>query len=113
MAASACAAMLCLTGACAHNNSVGTADKPPSGQVSGEIRPEVASTTAVPGPAVQDSTGRVYVSSAAGGTGNAATVGTNTNVTVTPQSSNSTVAVTQTPVVTTVETPTMISSVET
>src|SRR5258708_39249476 len=70
MFASALAATLCLAGACAHNNS--STETASNGQVSGEIRPDNPSTSAVPGPAVQDASGKVYVSSATGGGRNTA-----------------------------------------
>ncbi len=70
MFASALAATLCLAGACAHNNS--STETASNGQVSGEIRPDNPSTSAVPGPAVQDASGKVYVSSATGGSDSAA-----------------------------------------
>jgi hypothetical protein len=88
------AMLLIILGACSHQTAT-TAN----GQASGEIRTEQVATsdsTATPmsGPAVVDSSGNLYTSSAAGGTGNAATVGTNTNVNVTPQQAKSTVSVT-------------------
>jgi hypothetical protein len=97
LAAISFAATLCLTSACAHHDTMASN----SSTTSGEIRPDAATTGAVPGPAVTDRSGNVYVSSAAGGVGNPATVGTNTNVNITPQRSKSTVVVTEsTPVVT-------------
>ena len=75
-------AALLLTGACASNHGLG--DDTDVSDKTVEVRPEVAgqSATAVPapGPAKVDSDGNVYSSSAAPGTGNHATVGTNTNV---------------------------------
>jgi hypothetical protein len=68
-------AALLLSGACAHNDATTT-----DNQVV-EVRPEDASAAGVqPGPAIADSDGNVYGSSAAPGRGNPATVGTNTNV---------------------------------
>jgi hypothetical protein len=93
-----------ILGACSHHR--GAMDNS-SGVASGEIRPADTNATTPAGPAVVDSTGRVYVSSNAPGSGNAATAGTNTNVSVVPQSSSSSVSVTQTS--TTVTEP-MISS---
>src|SRR5205814_8434823 len=59
----------------------------------------------ISGPAAVDSTGRVYTSSSVGSAGNAAAVGTNTNVNIVPpNNTGSTTLVTQTtpaPVVTT------------
>jgi len=86
-----------ILGACSHHR--GAMDNS-SGVASGEIRPADTNATTPAGPAVVDSTGRVYVSSNAPGSGNAATAGTNTNVNVVPQSSTSSVSVTQTPVAT-------------
>jgi hypothetical protein len=69
-------AALLLSGACAHSNAADTSDKSVV-----EVRPENPAETGVaPGPALADSDGNVYSSSAAPGRGNAATVGTNTNV---------------------------------
>lgn len=74
MAAAGFAALL-LTGACAHSNTADTTNRVV------EVRPDNAANTGVaPGPAIADSDGNVYSSSAAPGRGNPATVGTNTNV---------------------------------
>ena len=75
LAAAGFAAIL-LTGACA------TSDTVADGTKENELVQVTQSESVVPapGPALVDSDGNVYSSSAAGGTGNAATVGTNTNV---------------------------------
>lgn len=86
-----------ILGACSHHRA---AIDNSSGVASGEIRPADTNATTPAGPAVVDSTGRVYVSSNAPGSGNAATAGTNTNVSVAPQGSTSSVSVTQTPIAT-------------
>jgi len=52
---------------------------------------------AISGPAAVDNSGRAYTSSAAGGTGNGSSVGTNTNVNLIPKKSSSDVIVTQSP----------------
>jgi hypothetical protein len=70
-------AALLLSGACASTNDSMTTTE--NSVV--EVRPEDPSATGVaPGPAIADSDGNVYSSSAAPGRGNPATVGTNTNV---------------------------------
>lgn len=70
-------AALLLSGACASTNDTMTTTE--NSVV--EVRPEDPSATGVaPGPAIADSDGNVYSSSAAPGRGNPATVGTNTNV---------------------------------
>jgi hypothetical protein len=69
-------AALLLSGACAHTSSTDTADNRVV-----EVRPEDPAATGVaPGPALADSDGNVYSSSAAPGRGNPSNVGTNTNV---------------------------------
>src|SRR5947208_16164140 len=82
-----------ILGACSHHR--GAIDNS-SGVASGEIRPADTNAVQPAGPAVVDSTGRAYVSSNAPGSGNASTVGTNTNVSVIPKSSTSSVSVTET-----------------
>jgi hypothetical protein len=81
----------------ADNNApvVGTAPAPKNAEgVSGTTTPAVIS-----GPAAVDSDGRAYTSSAAGGNGNAANLGNNTNVNLIPKkTSSSEVVVTQTPI---------------
>jgi hypothetical protein len=82
-------AALLLAGACAHDDGLGdTTDA--SDQVM-QVRPEQvgadSSVAPAPGPAKVDSDGNVYASSAAPGTGNPATVGTNTNVNIIPEKS--------------------------
>ena len=74
---------------------VGTAPAPKNAEgVSGTTTPAVIS-----GPAAVDSDGRAYTSSAAGGNGNAANLGNNTNVNLIPKkTSSSEVVVTQTPI---------------
>jgi hypothetical protein len=75
---------------------VGTAPAPKNAEgVSGTTTPAVIS-----GPAAVDSDGRAYTSSAAGGNGNAANLGNNTNVNLIPKkvSSSSSVVVTEAPV---------------
>jgi len=96
-----------ILGACSHHRAV--VDNS-SGVASGEIRPADTNATQPAGPAVVDSTGRVYTSSNAPGSGNAAMAGTNTNVNAVPQSSKSTVSVTETPITTTVTSPTVIET---
>ena len=101
-----------MLGACSHHRA---ATEDSSGVASGEIRPVDTNAMAPAGPAVVDSTGRVYTSSNAPGTGNASTVGTNTNVNNLPAGSTSSVSVTETPA-TTAETTTpepMVSSSQT
>ena len=73
---------------------LGTAPAPANTQaVSNPGTPAVIS-----GPAAVDSTGRVYTSSSVGSAGNAAAVGTNTNVNIVPQkTTGSTMLVTETP----------------
>jgi hypothetical protein len=80
----------------ADNNApiVGTAPAPKNAEgVSGTTTPAVIS-----GPAAVDSDGRAYTSSAAGGNGNAANLGNNTNVNLIPKKTSSEVVVTQTPI---------------
>ncbi len=81
----------------ADNNTpvVGTAPAPKNAEgVSGTTTPAVIS-----GPAAVDSDGRAYTSSAAGGNGNAANLGNNTNVNLIPKkTSSSTVVVSEAPV---------------
>ncbi|HUP48588.1 MAG TPA: hypothetical protein VNA04_07345 [Thermoanaerobaculia bacterium] len=84
-----------------------------------QVRPEETAVASgepvpIPGPAVIDSEGRVYTSSSAGGTGNAATLGTNTNVNLVPEQPvvTETTVVETAPVVLIEERP-MVSSVET
>ena len=89
-----------ILGACSHHRA---AVDNSSGVASGEIRPADTNATQPAGPAVVDSTGRVYTSSNAPGSGNAAMAGTNTNVSVAPQSAKSSMSVTETPVATTSE----------
>lgn len=82
LAAAGTAALL-LTGACATNDSV----TDPSDRVV-HVRPGPGSEGDVmAGPAIVDSDGNVYSSSAAPGSGNPATVGTNTNVNHVPEKS--------------------------
>jgi len=98
-----------MLGACSHHRA---ATDNSSGVASGEIRPAEPNATTPAGPAVVDSTGRVYTSSNAPGSGNAAMVGTNTNVNVTPQGSTSSVSLTETTPVTTTETTTTVTTPE-
>src|SRR5437868_2520793 len=74
---------------------LGTAPAPANAQA----QPSNPGTPAViSGPAAVDSTGRVYTSSSVGSAGNAAAVGTNTNVNIVPQNTpGSTTLVTETP----------------
>lgn len=97
-----------ILGACSHHRAV--VDNS-SGVASGEIRPADTNATQPAGPAVVDSTGRVYTSSNAPGSGNAAMSGTNTNVSTSPKSSTSSVSVTETPVATTSELSTSTTTV--
>lgn len=82
-------AALLLVGACASNDGLG--DTTDASDELVQVRPEqVGAESTVypaPGPAKVDSDGNVYASSAAPGTGNAASVGTNTNVNVIPEKS--------------------------
>lgn len=100
-------AALLLVGACASSDNDGLNE---TGNVV-EIRPEAsgqeATVAPAPGPALVDSDGNVYSSSAAPGRGNPSTVGTNTNVNIIPE--RSTVSVTEQAIVT--ETP--VTTVET
>lgn len=99
-AAGAFAAALLLAG-CAHHNQIATTS---TDNTTGTITTaEAAQTGAIPGPAKVDSDGNVYTSSAAPGSGNALTQGTNTNVNNVPTKAKSTVVVTESPIVT--ETP--------
>jgi len=87
VAAASLAALLSV--GCATNDGLGdTTDV--SDQVV-QVRPEESGQDATvypaPGPAKVDSDGNVYASSAAPGSGNAASVGTNTNVNVIPERS--------------------------
>ena len=97
-----------ILGACSHHRAV--VDNS-SGVASGEIRPADTNATQPAGPAVVDSTGRVYTSSNAPGSGNAAMAGTNTNVSIAPKSGTSSVSVTETPVATTSELSTSTTTV--
>ena len=92
------AAMVVFTSACAHHNSSTTADNDFGhvGQDGATTQVSSTSPTPIPGPAKVDDTGRVYTSSAAGGTGNAENVGTNTNVNIVPGTVKSTSDVTYT-----------------
>jgi hypothetical protein len=67
------------------SKTVGTVTAPANAEgVSGTTTP-----AALPGPAAVDSSGRAYTSSSAGGAGNDANVGTNTNVNLIPKKTNS------------------------
>ena len=126
--ATAFAAMAIFAGACSHNKAAGDFGHVDNSQASmtsstnqadtavnnnGDVTnaPAVtnvaANATPIPGPAKVDSTGNAYTSSAAPGTGNAAAVGTNTNVNLIPKSAKSSSSVTYTEAQTTpvVETP--------
>ena len=96
--AAAALAALFLVGACASTDDARTDEVV-------EIRPEQtgepASVVPAPGPAVVDSDGNVYSSSNAPGGGNAATVGTNTNVNIVPDKSRVEVRTTDTALITT------------
>jgi hypothetical protein len=96
-----------ILGACSHHRA---AVDNSSGVASGEIRPADTNATQPAGPAVVDSTGRVYTSSNTGA-GNAATAGTNTNVSTVPNSTSgsSTLTVTEQPSTTNTN-ETMVSS---
>lgn len=94
--ATAFAATLVFASACAHHNAT-SADND-FGHVA-QNEPATAATTAnsttpIPGPAKVDSTGNVYTSSAAPGTGNSSNIGTNTNVNVVPGKASGSTAVT-------------------
>jgi hypothetical protein len=82
------------------SKTVGTVTAPANAEgVSGTTTP-----AALPGPAAVDSSGRAYTSSSAGGAGNDAVVGTNTNVNLIPKKTNSS-SVVVTESAATVETP--------
>lgn len=87
VAAASLAALLSV--GCATNDGLG--DKTDVSDQVVQVRPEEAGQEAsvypAPGPAKVDSDGNVYASSAAPGSGNAASVGTNTNVNVIPERS--------------------------
>jgi hypothetical protein len=94
VAATALAAIALMLGACATSDTDTTATSD-YGQVRVEEQIVTDSTPAIiPGPALVDSDGRVYTSSSVGSSGNAATVGTNTNVSIIPEKPQSTVVVT-------------------
>src|SRR5687768_10878797 len=79
-------AALLLVGACASTN-----DTAADGTTGNDDMVEVTQSSSVapaPGPAKVDSSGNIYSSSAAPGSGNAASVGTNTNVNVVPERSS-------------------------
>ena len=84
-AAAAGFAAFLLVGACASTNNTGEAT-----QDNDDLVHVSQSDAAVPaaGPALIDSDGNVYTSSAAPGSGNAATLGTNTNVNIVPEQSS-------------------------
>lgn len=86
LAAASFAALL-LTGACASHQqaTVETSDDVVQVTSSNTVAP-------TPGPALVDSNGNIYSSSAAPGSGNYASVGTNTNVNIIPDRSTITVA---------------------
>jgi hypothetical protein len=92
---------------------LGTAPAPANAQATSNP----GTPAVISGPAAVDSTGRVYTSSSVGSAGNAAAVGTNTNVNIVPQNTTgSTTLVTETtpaPVVTTapIETPVVVETV--
>jgi hypothetical protein len=95
-AAAGFAAMLTFAGACAHHNSA-TADD--YGHVATNAPATTASvngTTPIPGPAAVDSSGNVYTSSAAPGSGNSSSLGTNTDVNNIPKKSSGKTSVTYT-----------------
>lgn len=95
--ATAFAASLVFASACAHHDTA-TADND-FGHVGQNGTPTAEGTTSanpLPGPAKVDSTGRVYTSSAAPGSGNMDVVGTNTNVNVIPKTAKGTTDVTYT-----------------
>lgn len=87
-------AALLLVGACASDDGLGDTTDPSDRVV--QVRPEEvgadSSVAPAPGPALVDSDGNVYASSAAPGTGNPANVGTNTNVNIIPERSTVDVA---------------------
>jgi hypothetical protein len=93
-AAAAGFAVMILLGGCATNDSATINDDygaidPAATAAEGTTTPAV-----IAGPAKIDSEGRAYTSSAAGGTGNAAVLGTNTNVNLVPEEPVSTTSVT-------------------
>ncbi len=112
-AAAGFTAILLLTG-CAHHNQMATTTTNDTGRISAD---QAAQAGVIPGPVKVDSSGNVYTSSAAPGSGSPITGGTNTNVNNIPAKSTSSVAVTQTPieplVTTPVETPAPEPVVET
>ncbi|HSP15471.1 MAG TPA: hypothetical protein VLV78_12030 [Thermoanaerobaculia bacterium] len=80
-----------LAGGCAHHNSVAnTSSTSDTGTITTD---HAAQAGVIPGPAKVDNSGNVYTSSAAPGSGNASTVGTNTNVNNIPTKPSSTVSV--------------------
>jgi hypothetical protein len=101
VAAAAFAALL-LVGACASSNDNLGDNTDPSDTVQ-EVT-QSGSVAPAPGPALVDSDGNVYSSSAAPGHGNPSTAGTNTNVTEVPAEPTTTIVETTTieePVITT------------
>ena len=81
----------------------------PATTAEGTVTPAV-----IPGPAKVDSSGNVYTSSAAPGTGNASNIGTNTNVNIVPEKAQSSTTVTYTeatpPAAPVVETTTVVET---
>src|SRR5512140_2972434 len=97
-AATAFAASLVFASACAHHNASADNDYGHVAQSQPAADTSVNGTTPIPGPAKVDSSGNVYTSSAAPGSGNASSVGTNTNVSTIPAKASSTsVAYSDTP----------------
>jgi hypothetical protein len=107
-AAAGAAALVLALGACSHAASTTTASD--SGEIRTQGQPTGTTAAVMSGPAVVDQSGNIYSSSAAGGAGNAASVGNNTNVQVKPETSSSAVTYAETtpppaPAPTVVETP--------
>lgn len=115
--ATAFAAMAIFAGACSHNKASGDfghVDTAQQNMTSSTNQADTAvnnngdvtrtpatpttanNTTPIPGPAKVDSSGNAYTSSAAPATGNAASVGTNTNVNLVPKKGGSSSSVTYT-----------------
>ncbi len=122
LAAAAFAAMML---ACASTDKTATTNtdygRVDPAATAGSVEGTATTPAVIPGPAKVDSDGNLYSSSAAPGTGNGSTIGTNTNVSIVPNrvEANTSlvtytpvepavVAVVETPVI--VETPTMTSA---
>ena len=87
-----------LLGACSTTQTASVETTDDYGQVRAEATAD-ASAQPITGPAKVDSTGRVYTSSATG-SGNSATLGTNTNVNIIPEEPSARVTVAQSNIIT-------------